>query len=182
MKKRSKKKFKPLIKKKRISQRIEQLAGMIENDFKGTELILIGLLKGSFIFLADLVRSLHKADITLVINFIHVSSYGDNTVSSKNFKLEKNISIDINKKNVLLVDDILDTGRTLHFVHSYLIKKHPEILKTCVLLDKPARRAVPFKADYRGFEVENKFLIGYGLDYQGLYRELPYISTIDPND
>jgi hypoxanthine phosphoribosyltransferase len=166
----------PLITEAEIKDRVNEIVKAIANDFKGDELVVVGLLKGSFMFLSDLVRLLHSQNIPLLIDFMIVSSYESKTESSGRIRLIRDITTDIKDRWVLLVDDILDTGRTLDFVVKYLLKKKPAVLKTCVFLDKPARRVVPVRVDYTGFSIPDAFVVGYGLDYDSRYREMPYIS------
>jgi len=165
-----------------VKVRIGSLVEEIAADFGGDELTVIGLLKGSFMFMADLVRALYQHDIRLVIDFMLTSSYGPRTKSSGTVTMTRDIAVDIKGRPVLLVDDILDTGRTLAFATDHLLGKAPESLKTCVFLDKPDRRAVPFQADYVGFVIPDKFVVGYGLDFDSRYRELPYLSTLSFED
>jgi hypoxanthine phosphoribosyltransferase len=174
--------LKPFIDEIDIRQRVEAMVGEIASDFNGDELIVIGVLKGSFMFLADLVRHLYRHGIPLLIDFMQVSSYGSDTVSSGKIVMTHDISTDIAGKCVLLVDDILDTGRTSDFLKNHLLDKKPAQLKTCVFLDKPKRRAVPFQADYVGFRVPDAFVVGYGLDYDNRYRERPSLSLVTFKD
>lgn len=167
-----------LIEADQISERIDQLIKKISGDFAVNDLVVIGLLRGSFMFMADLVRSFYRHRIRLIIDFMAVSSYGSSTVSSGRVKFLRDISIDIAGKNVLIVDDILDTGRTMDRVYRHIKEAQPARIRTCVLLDKPARREVPFKPDYTGFQVPDKFVVGYGLDHGGRYRELPFIAVV----
>ena len=169
----------PLFTETEIQQRIIELSHEILDEFGENELIIVGLLKGAFIFLSDLVRQLHRLHIPLLIDFIDVSSYGDGTTSSGRIELNRDISLDTLGRSVLLVDDILDTGRTLAFVYRHLLERKTAIQKTCVMLDKPDRRVVPFEADYIGFRVPDRFIVGYGLDHANRYRELPYIAMLD---
>jgi len=168
----------PLINEVDLHAGISLVVDRIADDFDGDELYVIGLLRGSFMFTADLVRLLYRRDIRLVIDFMTVASYGDGTESSGKVNMTRDIHIDLEGKPVLLVDDILDTGRTLDFASRHLAEFKPSSLKTCVFLDKPSRRVVPFKADYVGFTVEDLFVVGYGLDYDGRYRELPHLSVV----
>ena len=172
------KNLKLLISEHKLKHRIKSLVKTIAHDFKGNELVVVGLLKGSFMFLSDLVRMLYLQDIPLIIDFMIVSSYGSGQKSSGNVKLIRDISVDIKGKYVLLIDDILDTGYTLNFVAEHLLEKSPALLKTCVFLDKPSRRIIDFKPDYVGFIVPDGFIVGYGLDYAGRYRELPHVSIL----
>ncbi len=167
-----------LISESKLKQRIKSLVKRIAHDLRGNELVVIGLLRGSFMFLSDLARMLYLQDIPLIIDFMIVSSYGSQTKSSGNVKLIRDISVNIEGKNVLLIDDILDTGQTLNFVAKHLIDKKPALLKSCVFLNKTVPRTVDFKPDYVGFTVPDSFVVGYGLDYNGRYRELPHISIL----
>ncbi len=170
--------LKPLITEFDLKVRVGNLVREIADDFNGDKLIVIGLLKGSFMFLADMVRLFYVHNIPLLIDFIVASSYGAGTESSGEVNMTRDINTDIRSKWVLLVDDILDTGRTLNLVSRQLLKRKPAVLKTCVLLDKPDRRVIPFQADYVGFTIPDKFVVGYGLDYDSHYRELPYLSVV----
>lgn len=151
-----------LIPSSKIEERIQQLGKKISEDFKNEEIFAIGILKGSFMFFADLVRNI---DTNVYIDFMQVSSYHTNMESSKEVIFVKDISIDINNKNVLIIDDIIDTGRTLKALTMALKQRNPKNLRTCVLLDKKERREVDFNADYVGFEIPDKFVVGYGLDW-----------------
>ncbi len=164
-----------LITKKEIKNRIKELSKEINIDFKNESIVIICLLKGSFIFTSVLVRLIN---IKCKINFIKVSSYYGSTETSGNVSFSDKIDIDITNKSVLLIDDILDTGLTLKNITDFLNKKNPKILKTCVLLDKKVRRKVDFESDYTGFVIEDKFVIGYGLDFDEEYRNLPEIYYV----
>ena len=172
----------PLINEDDLHAGISTLVDRIADDFEGDELYVIGLLRGSFMFTADLVRLLYRRNVRLVIDFMTVASYGAGTESSGNVDMMRDIHIDLAGKPVLLVDDILDTGRTLEFASRHLSTFNPASLKTCVFLDKPSRRVVPFEADYVGFTVPDLFVVGYGLDYDGRYRELPHLSVVASGD
>ena len=161
---------------------LRQLVDRMAADFEGDELHVIGLLRGSFMFTADLVRLLYRHHIPLIVDFMTVSSYGGGTESSGAVKMTRDIDIDLRGQQVLLVDDILDTGRTLDYASRRLAETQPASLKTCVFLDKPSRRVVPFEADYVGFTVPDFFVVGYGLDYDGRYRELPHLSVVTSGD
>ena len=174
--------LKPFIDESGIRRRVEELAHEIEADFRGNEIVLIGALKGSFMFTADLVRCLYRQGIPMVIDFVQVSSYGSETVSSGKVSMTRDVTTDIEDRSVLLVDDILDTGRTSEFLTNHLLAKKPRILKTAVFLDKPARRIGSFQADYAGFRVPDAFIVGYGLDYDNRYREHPYLSIVSFRD
>jgi hypoxanthine phosphoribosyltransferase len=171
-------KFKTLISEKDIATRVKELVKEIAEDSKGKELFLIGILKGSFVFLSDLLRLLHIHKIHPSLDFITIESYGNNKVSSGKMRMSSDITTDIENKWVLIVDDILDTGRTLEFAREYFQKKNPASIKTCVFLDKPERRINESKADYVGFEIPDKFVVGYGMDYANLFRELPYVAVL----
>lgn len=164
-----------LITEDEIKRRIKQLAKEVENIFpSGEDLIVIGLLKGSFMFVSDLVREIRRP---VLVDFMSVSSYVG-TESSGNVSIKKDIDINIKGKNVLLVDDILDTGRTFKKVLEIIQSKNPKDIKTCVLLDKPARRVVDIEADLVGFSIPDYFVVGYGLDWDELGRNLKGIYKI----
>ncbi|MBR2739482.1 MAG: hypoxanthine phosphoribosyltransferase [Oscillospiraceae bacterium] len=160
-----------------IKARVEELGKQISADFKGEDIVVIGLLKGCFMFIADLMRAI---DTNVAVDFMVVSSYGSGVVSSGEIKVRKDYSIDIEGKNVLVIDDILDTGRTLAFVKDYLIVKSPKTIKLCTLLDKPERKTSKVEVDYVGFSVPDEFVVGYGLDYDEKYRNLPFIGVLKP--
>lgn len=170
-----------LIQETKIKSRLNHLVQRIAHDFNGKELIIIGILTGSFIFLADLIRLLHNFKLSLLIDFIQVSSYGSRIKSSGQVTIIKDININIKGKTVLIVDDILDTGRTLNMVIKHLLKEKPRLLRTCVFLDKPSRREIEIEADYTAFQIQDHFVIGYGLDLNNQYRELPFIAYISDN-
>jgi hypoxanthine phosphoribosyltransferase len=163
-----------------IAARIADLARSIASDLPNRTPLLIGILTGSFIFLADLVRALARLNVEPQIDFMAVSHYGSATESSGQVKLYKDTTLDMTVRAVLLVDDILDTGRSLSLARDLVQAKGPIWLRTCVLLDKPSRRAVPIKADYVGFEVPDVWVIGYGLDADGEGRALPYVAALEP--
>lgn len=160
-----------------LSKRISELGQEIKNDYKDKKLLVIALLKGSFIFCADLVRSIDLYHMQ--VNFMTTSSYGHSKESSGNVKVQSDITIsDITDYDVLIVDDIADTANTMKFVVDHIQKKNPKSLKTCVLLDKPSRRLVEFDPDYCGFSIEDKFVVGYGFDFEDKYRNVPYIFNV----
>ena len=167
-----------LLSEEALRERIDALAAEIGRDFRGRDLAMIGILRGSFIFLADLVRALHRHGVRSVIDFIVLESYGAGTESSGRVRLNKDFRLDVTAEDVLLVDDILDTGRTLSYAAALLRERGAKSVRTCALLDKPARRVVPFQADYVGFTIEDAFVVGYGLDYDHHYRELPYVAKV----
>lgn len=161
-----------------IHSRVDELVDEISRDCKSEALVLIGILRGSFMFLADLVRDLNIHNMHPRIDFLTLESYGSGTVSSGHVRITKDISVDVTGCDVVLIDDILDTGRTLLFAVEHLKAKGAKSVKTCALLDKPSRRVVPIKADYTGFSIDDFFVVGYGLDYDSYYRELPYLAKV----
>lgn len=165
-----------LISEEDILYRIKELGNAITKDFDGQELIVICVLKGAFMFCSDLVKEI---DLPLKLEFLSVSSYGDSMTSSGNVKIDMDISTSIADKNVLIVEDILDTGLTLEVLRKNLLSRKPKTLKIASLLHKPAKTKHNIQLDYLGFEIEDKFVIGYGLDYAGRYRELPYIGVLN---
>ncbi|MBI5386238.1 MAG: hypoxanthine phosphoribosyltransferase [Verrucomicrobia bacterium] len=165
-----------LITEEQIAQRVRQLARRLERDFKGRDLIIVPLLTGTVMFMADLLR--HLA-LPLRIDFMGVSSYGAGTESGE-LVFTKELRMELRSRDVLLVDDILDTGRTLKRVSEKLRSLKPRSLKTCVLLDKKARRVEPIEADYVGFEIPDAFVVGYGLDFAERYRNLPFVGVLKP--
>ncbi len=171
------KKLKLLIKAEDIHRRVKELSEEISKSLSWEEPpVFVGLLKGAFIFMADLVREFENF---VVVDFMWVSSYGQSMESSGVIKIVKDIDTDIKGREVVLVDDILDTGRTLKEIYDFLKMKEPKLLKTCVFLDKRERREVEFEADFVGFEVPNKFLVGYGLDWGEFGRNLPDIYAVE---
>jgi hypoxanthine phosphoribosyltransferase len=145
----------------------------------GTEFLLIGLLKGSFVFAADLVRALHYEGCTPQIDFMTLSSYGQEKQSSGKVTMTSTFADDIVGKKIILVDDILESGNTLHFAKQLMLERGAESVHICVLLDKESKRQHPMTADFTGFVIEDVFVVGYGLDYAGFYRELPFIGALD---
>ena len=163
-----------LITEKQIARRVKMLAREIERDFRGREIVVISLLNGTVIFLADLIRHLN---LPLRLDFIGVSSYGDGAASG-DLIFTKELRLDVRGRDVLLVDDILDTGKTLSRVLPKIRALKPRRLKICVLLDKPARRVENISVDYVGFEIPDFFVVGYGLDFAERYRNLPFIGVL----
>jgi hypoxanthine phosphoribosyltransferase len=163
-----------LIRQQEIAKRVKEIAATLEKDYQDKELVIVALLSGTVVFLADLVRHL---ELPLRLDFMAASSYGCGTVS-KGVKITKELKLEIQGKDVLLLDDILDTGRTLKATIERLEGLNPKSLKTCVLLDKPARRVVDISADYIGFMIPDYFVVGYGLDYAEKYRNLPFIGVL----
>ena len=165
----------------KIRKRLSDLVKKIARDCNDNEPVIVAILKGSFMFLADLVRLLYIHDIHAIIDFMIVSSYVG-TESSGIIEIQKDITTPIEGRWVIVVDDILDTGRTMSNVVRCLEEKGPRSIKTCVLLDKPSRRLVDIEADYCGFTIDNHFVIGYGLDYNNRYRDLPFIGILDVDE
>ena len=165
-----------MISAKAIAARIESLAREIGAEFEGTDkLVVVGLLRGSFVFIADLVREL---DLPVEVDFLEASSYGDATESSREVRILKDLRAAIEGRDVLVVEDIVDTGHTLNHVTSYLVTRKPSRLKTIALLDKPSRREVDFRADWIGFSIPDEFVVGYGIDFAQRNRNLPYIGKV----
>ncbi|HET7701234.1 MAG TPA: hypoxanthine phosphoribosyltransferase [Candidatus Limnocylindria bacterium] len=160
-----------------IAAKVRELGDRIAHDYRGKDLVLVSILKGALPFLADLMRQI---PIPLALDFLEVSSYGASTESSGVVRILKDIANPIEGRDVLVVEDILDTGNTLAFVVEHLRSQRPSSVRICTLLDKPARRLVPIDIDYRGFEIPDKFVVGYGLDYAERYRNLPFIGVLKP--
>ncbi|MEM9709730.1 MAG: hypoxanthine phosphoribosyltransferase [Pseudomonadota bacterium] len=165
-----------MISAKTIAARIEDLARDIQATFTGSDkLIVVGLLRGSFVFIADLVREL---DMNVEVDFLEASSYGDGTTSSREVRILKDLSAQIADQDVLVVEDIVDTGHTLSHVARLLRSRGPKRLETIALLDKPSRREVAIEATWTGFEIPDEFVVGYGIDYAQRNRNLPYIGKV----
>jgi hypoxanthine phosphoribosyltransferase len=164
----------PLIPESEIAKRANELGGRIAADYAGKDLVLVGLLKGAFPFIADLARAI---DLDFLVSFMIVSSYGGGQVSSGEVKIVQDIDCPIEGKHVLIVEDIVDTGQTLARVIAHLQPRSPASVRICAMLDKPSRRVVDLAADYVGFAIEDLFVVGYGMDLDGLYRNLPYIGV-----
>lgn len=164
-----------LIDEETIEKRITELANQIERDYEGKEIVAICILKGSTFFAVNLTKKINNR---MRFEFIEVSSYREGTVSG-DIVLNKDITNSIEGKDVLIIEDIIDTGRTLNFLIEHLKDKLPNSLKLCTLLDKPERRTIDVKVDYIGFQIPDKFVVGYGLDVGEYYRNLPYIAYIE---
>ena len=167
-----------LITEEEICEAAKRLAAQIEEDYKDEEdIVLVGLLKGSLPFMADLLKH-----ITMMckIDFMCVSSYGKGTKSTGRVNIIKDLSEPIDDKNVIIVEDIIDSGNTLSFINKYFSAKNAKSVRICTLLNKPSRREVEIDVDYIGFDVPDEFVVGYGLDYQEYYRNLPYIGVLKP--
>ena len=166
-----------LITREQIEKRVKELGEQITRDYKGEPLTMVCTLRGATIFFADLVREI-KGDVE--IDFVACSSYGAGTTSSGEVKMLKDLSSPIEGKNVIVVEDIIDTGTTLDALKRLLETRKPKSLKVCSFLDKPSRRKVDFKGDYIGYGIENEFVIGYGLDYNQKFRNLPDVCVLAP--
>lgn len=161
-----------------IQKRVKELAGQISSDYAGRELVVIGILKGAFIFMADLVREI---SIPCNIDFVRVASYGASSESSGKVVMTKDIETSIKGRDILIVEDIIDTGLTLQYLVNWLKERNPNSLKICVFLDKRKRRKVSFEADYVGFTIDDGFVVGYGLDFNEQYRFFSDVYIIDTN-
>jgi len=161
-----------------LQARISQLAAQISDEYKGKEPLFVGVLKGVVMFLGDFVK---RVTIPCQIDFMCISSY-EGTSTTGNVFVKKDISGDIKGRDVIILEDIFDTGSSLDFVYNYLLSKEPASLKICTLLDKPDRRKpnITLQADYTGFVIPNEFVVGYGLDYNEYYRNLPYVGVLKP--
>jgi hypoxanthine phosphoribosyltransferase len=164
-----------LIPQKEIETVVSDLAARITADYKGKELVVVGVLKGSFIFMADLVRQI---DLPMIIDFMSVSSYYGGTKSSGIIKIIKDLDVDIEGKDVLIVEDIVDSGLTLASLKEMLMTRNPSSLRVCAAFDKPDRRRVEIAAEYTGMQIPDAFIIGYGLDFDGMYRNLPDVCVL----
>jgi hypoxanthine phosphoribosyltransferase len=169
-------KLKILISRDEIAKAVDRLASEIKRDYQGKQLLLIGVLKGSFMFMADLIRQL---DLPLELDFIGLSSYGAARESSGRVRVVQGVKTSIKGRDILVIEDIVDTGITISFLLDYLKKKQPASLKLCTLTDKPSRRRAPVSIDYLGFTVPNKFIVGYGLDCDQRFRNLPDIYALE---
>ncbi len=159
-----------------IRTKVAELGSQITKDYQDKNLLVVSLLKGSFIFTADLVR---KIDLPVRIEFITTSSYGDGFDTTHNVKVVKDLDEDLSSYDVLIVDDIIDSGVTMDFMIKHLSEKKAKSIKSCTFLDKPSRRVVDIDADYTGYEVEDMFIVGYGLNYGDYYRNVPYIFAFE---
>jgi hypoxanthine phosphoribosyltransferase len=167
-----------LIETKEIKERVSALAEEIARDYRGKNPVLVGVLNGAFVFLADLARRL---DIPCTVDFVSWSSYGKDTSSSGVFRIMKDLETNVESKHVLIVEDIIDTGLTLHYLLDNIRARKPASVKVVALLDKPSRRRIEAKADYLGFQIPDAFVVGYGLDFGQRYRNLPYIAILKPD-
>lgn len=156
---------------------VEELGRRISEDYRGKDLLMVSILKGSVVFMADLMRAI---TIPCSIDFMSVSSYGSGTKTSGVVKIIKDLDINLEGRDLLLVEDILDSGMTLHYIRDMLSQRHPNGIRICTLFDKPERRSVDITADYFGAVVPDAFIVGYGLDYDEKYRNLPYVGILKP--
>ncbi len=166
-----------LLTEEKIQAKIKELGAQITRDYQNKNLMLVSVLKGSVAFMADLMRAI---DLPLKIDFMSVSSYGSGTSSSGVVKINKDLDIDLHGVDLLIVEDILDSGKTLHYITKMLADRGTASIRIACLLDKPERRAVPLSADYTCFDIPDQFVVGYGLDYDQMYRNLPYIGVLKP--
>lgn len=166
-----------LVTEEEILSAAKRLAAEIDRDYAGEEILFVGLLKGSVQFMADLLKNVQTK---CKIDFMCVSSYGNGTKSTGRVNIIKDLSEAIDDMNVIIVEDIIDSGNTLNFIGKYFAAKNAKSMKICTLLNKPSRREVEIEVDYIGFEIPDEFVVGYGLDYQEYYRNLPYIGVLKP--
>ena len=160
-----------------LRARVAQLGAEITRDYRGKDLVLVGILRGAYIFMSELARQI---DLPCEADFMSVSSYGSGTTSTGQVRIIKDLSEPVEGKDLLLVEDILDTGNTLYYLREMLAARRPASISVCALLDKPERRVKDIKADYMGFTIPDAFVVGYGLDYAEHYRNLPYIGIGKP--
>ena len=165
-----------MINQQEIYDRAAEIGKKIEEDFKGEPIVLVGILRGAVLWMADIMKSVN---LEMTIDFMAVSSYGSGKTSSGIVKINKDLDTDIEGKNVIIVEDIVDSGTTLNYLKGYFESRQAKTVKICTLLDKPEGRKVDIDVDYIGFTVDDRFIIGYGLDYDQKYRNLPYISFLE---
>ncbi|HET8571183.1 MAG TPA: hypoxanthine phosphoribosyltransferase [Candidatus Limnocylindria bacterium] len=161
-----------------LQERVRELGRQLSADYAGRDPVLVSVLKGSIVFLADLMRAM---EIPLSLDLMEVSSYGSGTETSGQVRILKDLSASIEGRDVIVVEDIIDTGLTLNYLLRYLAERNPASLRICCLLDKPARRLAEIEIDYTGFTIPDRFVIGYGLDYDEHYRNLPYVGVLRPS-
>ena len=161
-----------------IQKRVKELGRQITEDYKGKDLVVISILRGSFVFAADIIREI---DLPCELEFMRLSSYGNDTDSSGSVKIVSDLDGDISGRHVLIIEDILDTGNTLCYLRDHVLAaRHPASFRICAMFDKTERRTKDIRADYRGFDTPNAFIVGYGLDYAQKYRNLPYVGVLKP--
>lgn len=161
-----------------LGERVAALGAQITADYAGKRPVLVSILRGSYIFMADLTRQI---GLPITVDFMVVSSYGARTASSGQVEIKKDLSDSIEGRELIIVEDILDSGNTLFYLRNILQARHPASVRICTLLDKPERRVKPIQPDYRGFVIPDAFVVGYGLDYDERYRNLPYIGVLKPS-
>ena len=167
-----------LLTEEKISERVREMAVEISELYAGQDLMVIGILKGAVIFMSDLVRSV-SPEVRISMDFMAVSSYGDSTKTSGIVRIVKDLDCSVKDRNVLIVEDIVDTGLTLSYLVKLMHEREPKSVRVCALLDKEERRQVPVKVDFRGFSIPDRFVVGYGLDYSGQWRNLPSIYLVE---
>lgn len=170
---------KVLLSQQQIQDKVQQLAAQLKAEYADKDPVFVGVLKGVVMFFADMVRAM---DIPCQIDFMWISSYGSGTASSGRMDVKRDVSVDLKGRHVVILEDIFDTGNSLNFTYKHLLSKEPASLKICTLLDKPERRnpAVTLQPNYVGFVIPNEFVVGYGLDYNEHYRNLPYVGVLKP--
>ena len=168
---------KVLVTKEQIEARIAEMGAQITKDYEGKKLIVVGILKGAIVFYSDLARHI---DMPMTFDFLSVSSYGNSTVSSGEIKFLKDLDQPVEGYDILIVEDIIDSGRTLSYLRKNLEARNPNSVRVCCLLDKKERREVEVEVNYVGFDIPDEFVVGYGLDFAGQYRNLPYIGVLAP--
>jgi hypoxanthine phosphoribosyltransferase len=166
-----------LLSQQEIQKRVAELAGEIVNEYRGSELVIVGVLKGAVIFMSDLVRLIGDS-VDVRMDFMAVSSYGNSTTSSGAVKIVKDMDTPAEGRNILLVEDIMDTGLTLSYLRDMIMARSPKSYRTCVLLEKPERKAIDCSIEYKGFSIPDKFVVGYGLDCAGKWRNLSDIRYV----
>lgn len=166
-----------LLSKEELDETVKKLGRQITEDYKERNLLLVSVLKGSVVFMADLMRAI---DIPCRIDFMSVSSYGSGTKTSGTVRILKDLDIDIEGYDILIVEDILDSGKTLSYISEILLARNPKSIRICTLLDKPDRRQVDLTAEYTGMTIPDEFVVGYGLDYAEKYRNLPFVGVLKP--
>jgi hypoxanthine phosphoribosyltransferase len=166
-----------LLTEEQVQSRVRELGEELTEDYAGRQPVLVSVLKGSFVFLSDLIRA---TQLPLAVDLMELSSYGASTETSGQVRILKDLSGSIEDRDVIVVEDIIDTGLTLNYLLRYLHERHPASVRICCLLDKPARRLAEIEIDYRGFTIPDRFVVGYGLDFDERYRNLPYIGVLRP--
>ncbi len=167
---------KVMITQKQINERAAEIGRQIEEEFRGEEIVLVGILRGAVLWMGDIMKNVN---LDMIIDFMAVSSYGASTKSSGIVKINKDLDTDIKGKNVIIVEDIVDSGTTLSYLKGYFKNRNAKQVRICTLLNKPKGRKVDIDVDYIGFNVEDRFIVGYGLDYAQRYRNLPYITYLE---